>query len=383
MPGLYVHMPFCIQKCFYCDFVSYAGKLSQIKPYIRAISIEAAAISNEISCEFDTVFIGGGTPSLMQGEDTLELLNILRANFMLTKDAEITIECNPGTLDESKLKRYKLAGINRLSIGLQSASDVLLKKIGRIHDVRQFDECYKLARLYEFDNINIDLMARLPGQTISDYAETLKYVIGISPEHISAYMLIVEENTPIKNQIDNGDIVLPAEDEAFDMLDTGIAFLSEHGYRRYEISNFALEGHECKHNLNYWHNGQYFGLGAAAHSAWNIGNSGFSRWENTADIDEYIALPHLPISERKIIRIDKCEEMFEFVMLGLRLTDGFSEQEFSDRFRISIYDAYPAALKKLKSLGWLGELNGRICLTKNGLDMQNPALQFFLGEHNI
>lgn len=278
MPGLYVHIPFCVQKCFYCDFVSYKGKLSQIKPYIKAIGLEAAAIGSKINIEFDTVFIGGGTPSLMHGKDAEELLKILHTNFAITSDAEITIECNPGTLDESKLAYYIEAGINRLSIGLQSASDALLTKIGRIHDLLQFDESYKLARLAGFSNINIDLMAGLPGQTTSDYIETLKYVIGIAPEHISAYMLIVEENTPLKKQIDNNEITLPDEDETFDMFDKGIALLHEHGYMRYEISNFSLMGRECKHNLNYWHNGQYIGLGAAAHSAWNTKQYGFARW---------------------------------------------------------------------------------------------------------
>lgn len=385
MPGLYLHIPFCVQKCRYCDFPSYAGQQRRMEEYLRALTLEMDAMLDSADWRtFDTVFFGGGTPSLLSGNAMQVLMDTIRRRFLIAPDAEISMECNPGTVDEEKLNAYRAAGINRLSLGLQSMQDRLLTRIGRIHTAAQFFEAFRKARAAGFENINVDVMHGLPGQSEVQYIETLKELIALGPEHISAYGLILEEGTPLFEDVRSGREALPAEDSVCDMQDAGIALLEQSGYRRYEISNFSKPGFACRHNLNYWANGAYLGLGAGAHSAWRLpvsGNAVWTRWSNPTSLDAYMATAPLPLAKRASERIRAAEEAFETVMLGLRLTNGLSLAAFSARFKTSLMQRYPNAVRRLMEDGWLELTDEYARLTPRGLDMQNAALQRFLAEN--
>ena len=270
--GIYIHIPFCKQKCYYCDFVSYSNKCSEVKEYIESLKkeIEEFDFSNY---KVTSIYIGGGTPSYIDSIYIVEILSELKeklkCNLIEFKDIEITIEVNPGTVDTKKLNDYKKLGINRLSIGLQSTKNDILKKIGRIHTYQEFLEIYKLARETGFKNINIDLMIGIPGQKIGDLKNTLQDIIKLEPEHISVYSLIIEENTPIEKMLENGEIKLPDEDLERNMYWYVKNTLELNGYNHYEISNFAKKGYEYKHNLDCWNQKEYMGFGASAHSYTN------------------------------------------------------------------------------------------------------------------
>jgi oxygen-independent coproporphyrinogen-3 oxidase len=292
------------------------------------------------------------------------------------------MECNPGTVDVHKLHEYRSGGINRLSLGLQSMDDRLLRRIGRIHTPEQFLAAYTQARKAGFENINVDVMAGLPGQTLAAYIDTLKRVIALSPEHVSAYGLILEEGTPLFDDVRSGRETTPDEDAVSDMLDAGLTLLAPTGYARYEISNYARPGFRCRHNLNYWRNGEYLGIGAAAHSAWRLRDGDtprWTRWSNPVDLDAYEASAGLPLSARELTRIPVAEEAFETVMLGLRTVEGVS-LENSKPALDSVRDAYPSAKQRLLTDGWLEIADGCARLTRRGLDMQNSALQYFMEE---
>ena len=268
MAGIYLHIPFCVRKCAYCDFVSFPESRVP-EAYVDALTAEIALVAREgdYPATFDTVFFGGGTPSLLSGEQMRRIMDALCANFDIRSDAERSMEMNPGTVTPEKLNAYRAAGINRLSIGLQSTHDALLQSIGRIHSFAQFQDTYSSAREAGFSNINVDVMHGLPGQTLAQYLDTLKTVCDLGVQHISAYSLILEEHTPLYDRVGSGAVVRPDEDLVADMQDAGIDLLESSGYRRYEISNFALDGFACRHNLNYWRNGEYLGFGVAAHAA--------------------------------------------------------------------------------------------------------------------
>jgi len=383
MPGLYVHIPFCIKKCRYCDFPSFAGQEGRIPAYLDALAREAALASSPWGV-FDTVFVGGGTPSLLSGGEAGALMGMLRSRFAIAPGAEITFECNPGTADEEKLAAYRAAGVNRLSIGLQSMNAALLRRIGRIHDAEAFCRVFRAARAAGFQNINADVMHGLPGQTQADYLDTLRSLAELSPEHISAYGLILEEGTPLFEDAEAGRETLPGEDAVYDMQDAGIAFLEGHGYPRYEISNFAKPGFRCRHNLNYWANGEYLGLGAGAHSAWRLqGKAGpqWTRWNNPAELDAYLARAGEPLGARDLEAIPPAEETFETVMVGLRQTDGVPLAAFERRFGAPLTAYYPQAVGELQKKGWLELTPAHVRLTPKGLDMQNAALQYFLADN--
>ena len=261
--GVYVHIPFCKHKCDYCDFISYCNKDNLIEDYVQAV-IKEIKLQN-IQAWITTIYIGGGTPSYIDSKYIKQIMVEIRKKNV-HKNAEITIEVNPGTITEEKLKDYKECGINRLSIGLQVTQDELLKQIGRIHNYEQFLETYKLARKVGFKNINVDLMLGLPNQRIKDLKESLDSIIKLQPEHISVYSLIVEDGTPIAQKIENGQLELPTDDMERNMYWYVKNTLELRGYKHYEISNFAKRGHESKHNLNCWNQSHYFGFGAAAHS---------------------------------------------------------------------------------------------------------------------
>ncbi|MDO4572649.1 MAG: radical SAM family heme chaperone HemW, partial [Clostridia bacterium] len=347
--------------------------------YVDALirEIELTAALPHLPRRFDTVFFGGGTPSLLGGEALSSLLRRLRACFDILPEAEISLECNPGTADESMLRACRAAGVNRLSVGMQSCSDRLLKDLGRIHDHRMFLDCVRLARAAGFENINADVMHGLPGQTRRDSLETLRAAAELELEHISAYALILEPHTPLHARAARGETFLPDADEVADMQDEGFAYLASRGYERYEISNFARPGFYCRHNWNYWQNGEYLGFGVAAHSAARL--SEWTRWANTESLSEYLRLTargKRPLAE--IIRLFPADEMFESVMLGLRLVQGVERAAFQARFGARLEEAYPSAVEALRARGWLLETETHIALTPQGLDMQNAALQFFL-----
>jgi oxygen-independent coproporphyrinogen-3 oxidase len=376
MPGLYIHIPFCAKKCRYCDFVSFAPPC-ETERYIRALIKEMEIAAKVIDLRFDTVFFGGGTPSVLpEGMAGLLSEHIVKY-FKPDVDAEITIECNPGTINKEKINEYRDSGINRISIGLQSADDRLLERAGRIHNFRQFDETVNLARGAGFTNINADLMSGLPGQSPEDYLKTIETLNQYGLKHISAYSLILEPGTALYEDVTSGREKLPSEDEVCDMQDTGIRTLNGMGFSRYEISNFAVPGYECNHNLNYWRNGEYLGLGVSSHSAMRA--PGWTRFENTRDPKQYYSLIEsgmLPVIRRT--EIGKEEEMFESVMLGLRMVSGVDLNEFRRRFGVSIDCIYQNALDKLYRKGWLIHTDTSIKLTEQGLDMQNAALLEFM-----
>lgn len=378
MAGIYVHIPFCIRKCAYCDFVSFAEN-GVPEPYIDALlrEIELVSRDGEYPAAFDTVFFGGGTPSLLAGEQMQRIMSALDGHFPIRGDAERSMECNPGTATREKLGAYRSAGINRLSIGLQSTHDKLLKTIGRIHTRAQFLDTLQFARDAGFDNINVDVMHGLPGQTQEQYLETLHAVCDLCVQHVSAYSLILEEHTPLYALVQCKQVKLPDEDDVADMQDAGIEYLESQGYRRYEISNFAKAGYECRHNLNYWRNGEYLGFGVAAHSA--VRRKDWTRYANTETLEEHyrlLARGKRPLAET--IKLLPADEMFECVMLGLRLTCGVSRAAFRARFGVDMADAFSDAMAQLRARGWVTETDGAIALNRKGLDLQNDALQLFL-----
>jgi len=378
MAGIYLHIPFCVRKCAYCDFVSFP-EASVPQSYVDALltELELVARGGSYPAAFDSVFFGGGTPSLLSGEQMQSIMASLTAHFDIRESAEISMECNPGTVTPEKLEAYRAAGINRLSIGLQSTHDALLKSIGRIHTYQQFRETLQSAREAGFNNINIDLMHGLPNQTVEQYLDSLSTVCDLGIQHISAYSLILEEHTPLFDCVERGEITPPDEDRVADMQDAGIDLLETLGYHRYEISNFALDGYECRHNLNYWHNGEYLGFGVAAHAV--VREKKWTRYANVSSLEEYyrlLARGKRPLAET--IRLAPRDEMFECVMLGLRLVRGIDRAAFAARFGFDVTDAYPYAMEQLRKRGWIVETDQSIALNRKGLDLQNEALGFFM-----
>ncbi len=379
MAGLYIHIPFCRSKCRYCDFVSFAdieGMGDYCAALRREMRLSAAALPKQ---QYDTVFFGGGTPSILPEGAVAVLLDALRASFEIVRGAEITIEANPGTLTAGKLREYRDAGVNRLSIGLQSTNDALLETIGRIHRCADFVQNYECARAQGFSNISADIMYGLPGQTVKDHMDAIETLYKLGAEHISAYSLIVEEGTPLYTDVTGGAESLPAEDDVYLMHRRGMEFLETLGYARYEISNYAKPGFASRHNLNYWDNGAYLGLGLAAHSAMRIDGK-WTRFANTARLADYIGScgqGYRPLAAEPE-EIPRGEEMFETVMLGLRKTEGISEAAFQARFGAGIETVYGAALAELAGKGWLLREAGFCRLTKEGLDFQNEALLAFM-----
>lgn len=379
MTGVYLHIPYCIKKCSYCDFVSFPA-CGELDAYVDALCKEIRLTTATLpeTGAVASVFLGGGTPSLLSGEQLNKILTTVRTCFCVLPSAEISMECNPGTTTKDKLVAYRKAGVNRLSIGLQSANDRLLAAIGRIHSADDFFATFSDARDCGFQNINVDVMHGLPDQTQQDYLQTLRAVISLGVEHISSYALILEEGTLLYNRVKNGICNVPSEDCTADMEDAGIELLSQNGYLRYEISNFAKDSFFCRHNVNYWENGEYYGFGLAAHGAKKVDGE-WTRFENVTDRRAYfslIAQGKRPLE--RVLEISKEEEMFESVMVGLRMTGGIDLAAFSKRFHCSLYEAYPKAVDRLRELGWLWETSQYFALNRRGLDFQNRALAIFM-----
>ncbi|WP_427339524.1 radical SAM family heme chaperone HemW [Caloranaerobacter sp. DY30410] len=366
--GLYIHIPFCVSKCFYCDFNSYTDKSYIIEDYIKYLKKEIDLYSVELKdYKVKTIFIGGGTPSSIDSKFLCDIVNHIYKKFNLSMLIEFTIEANPKTLDKYKLKDYKNLGINRISLGLQSFNDKLLKSIGRIHTARDFLESYDLIRKFDFNNVNVDVMFNLPGQTIRDVIDTLKKVIALKTEHISFYSLKIEEGTLFYKLYNESRLNLPDEDTEREMYYKGIELLEDNNFIHYEISNFAKPGYECKHNLVYWNVKPYLGLGLSAHS-----NINSKRWSNFGDFKQYfkyLSEDKLPIEESEKIDIEM--EMAEFMILGLRLIKGVKKLDFKKRFGLNVDDIYGRQLRSLEDKGLIENKEEYIKLTKRGIDLSN------------
>ena len=377
---LYLHIPFCERKCAYCDFLSAPADLPVRISYIKKLQEEIAYYSPEFEeYQVSSIFLGGGTPTILEGYQLAAILETVKKYFCLVADAEITVECNPGTLTAGKAEKLVQAGFNRLSMGLQSADDRELQLLGRIHNFAQFLESYDLARKAGFENINVDLMSALPGQTLKSWQNTLQKVTALRPEHISAYSLIIEEGTPFYERFAEDERIreegghprlLPEEAIERQMYELTQRFLHTKGYERYEISNYAKPGSECRHNCGYWTRKDYLGLGLGASSL-----VGHQRFQNTSDLKEYLEQEYHHIHTETL---DKKSEMEEFMFLGLRLMTGISRQQFEKTFQVTLDSVYGAVLRKLKSEQLIEEVAGYVRLTEYGIDVSNYVLSEFL-----
>ena len=404
---LYLHIPFCERKCAYCDFLSAPADLPVRITYIKKLQEEIAYYGAQYGeYQVSSIFFGGGTPTILEGYQLAAILETVKEHFNITTDAEITVECNPGTLTAGKAEKLVQAGFNRLSMGLQSADDRELQLLGRIHNFAQFLESYDLARKAGFRNINVDLMSALPGQTLKSWQDTLQKVTALRPEHISAYSLIIEEGTPFYERFAEDERIreegghprlLPEEDVERQMYELTETFLQIKGYERYEISNYAKPGYECRHNCGYWTRKDYLGLGLGASSLVE-----HQRFQNTSDLKTYLEQEYSPQCEGQhehiaetiqlqeetgltqtghhihIETLDKKSEMEEFMFLGLRLMAGISRQQFEKKFQVTLNSVYGEVLRKLKGEQLIEEVAGYVRLTEHGIDVSNYVLAEFL-----
>lgn len=375
--GLYLHVPFCMKKCKYCDFLSWAGSEEEQETYVQGLLKEIESYREFAKgYKVSTVFLGGGTPSILSGEQIERILGAVSDVFMMDKHAEITLETNPGTVTEEKLRSYKKAGINRLSIGLQSVKNENLKLLGRIHTYEEFLQSYELARQEGFKNISVDLISSLPGQTLESWKEELQEIVRLNPEHVSVYQLILEEGTPFYETYADHPELLPDEEVSREIyLSTG-RILSEAGYEQYEISNYAKPGQESRHNLKYWDRADYLGLGlGAASMVRNI------RMTNTRDLKTYLEHCSQPKTMRKDVQfLEEPRQMEEFMFLGLRKTRGVSRKEFHRVFGRDMDMVYEKTLAKCLENGMLKEHKDRVFLSEEGVLVSNLVLSEFLFE---
>lgn len=377
---LYLHIPFCVKKCAYCDFLSAPAEYPERLAYVKRLEEEMSFYRDRYAeYEADTVFIGGGTPTILEGRHLAELMETLRNNFRISSQAEITVECNPGTLDGTKARELYQAGVSRLSLGLQSASNLELAMLGRIHTFEDFLDSFGEARKAGFRNLNVDLMSALPGQTAKSWEKTLKTVTALHPEHISAYSLMIEEGTPFaaiyhedEQLRERGEQprLLPSEEEERAMYELTAEYLGGKGYQRYEISNYARPGFACRHNVGYWTRKNYLGLGLGASSLMEN-----ERFANTSVLKDYM---ERPFSHTDRQRLSREAQMEEFMFLGLRLTEGVSRADFQREFGASIDLMYGETLRDLKAQGLVEAAEGRIFLTGRGVDVSNYVLAQFL-----
>lgn len=400
---IYIHIPFCIKKCLYCDFLSFGEDTAEATckdAYVNALCQEISCSEKLVADRLVTsVFIGGGTPSALPGDYIKRICDTLRTVANISDDCEFTIECNPGTVTREKLKIYKECGINRISFGLQSACDEDLKVLGRIHNFDDFLESYRLAREAGFANINIDLMSAIPGQTVDKWQDNLKKVMALEPEHISAYSLIIEEGTPFYDIYAEGKgdcqetAALPDEDDERKIYYLTKDELHKAGYERYEISNYAKQGFSCRHNCGYWQGIEYLGFGLGAASLF-----GGLRFSNISDIEKYtLSLntelcdvknecdnieSYVDVSEwiddESVQKLSENDRIEEFMFLGLRMCEGISCEDFKERFDKDIYSVYGEVLNELSQKKLMINENGRWRLTDYGIDLSNRALSEFL-----
>jgi len=367
---LYVHIPFCVRKCQYCDFLSGPSDEETKDRYIEALLKEIRAAEHTENYEIVSVFIGGGTPSALKAEAIASIMRTLQEQFFFCEDAEVTIEANPGTVDLEKLTIYRNVGINRLSLGLQSTDAEELKLLGRIHSYEEFLKSYEWAREAGFSNINIDLMFAIPGQTGEAWRQHLYQVAELNPEHISAYSLIIEEGTPFAEQ----NLDLPDEDTEYQMYEDTAEILERYGYRQYEISNYAKQGYMCRHNAGYWQRREYLGFGLGTSSLY-----GGMRFSNTHQMQEYLKESRNPDQIRKDVTVlSRNEQIEEFMFLGLRMTEGISEKKFEENFDVRLMDIYGDILQKYEETGFMEHIETKWRLTRKGIHVSNHILADFL-----
>lgn len=372
--GIYVHIPFCVHKCFYCDFISFAGKEKLILEYVKVLQKEIVKEAKEhIDCKVTTIYMGGGTPSFIDSKYIVEIIDTIKSSFQVSEDAEITIEINPGTVTKEKLQDYMKCGINRVSIGLQSTDNKLLKQIGRIHTYEQFLNTYEMVRSVGFKNINVDLMLALPNQTLEILEDSVTKIMALEPEHISVYSLILEEETKLYDLVESGKLELPDEDTERKMYWKVKNVLEQNGYNHYEISNFAKRGFEAKHNLNCWEQKEYLGMGVAAHSYFNK-----TRYSNTENLEEYIENINQNKNTKTIHEIQKqTDEQREYMLLGLRKIEGVSISKFKEKFIQNPIYIFRRELYKLTKEGLIEVDIDSIKLTNKGLDFANLVWEQF------
>lgn len=383
--GMYIHIPFCKKKCQYCDFISYENQMEWVEEYVTCLKkeIEQVGRCNQLDekqgiderIEIQTIYIGGGTPSYIKETYITEILETIRKNFLIQSDAEITIEVNPGTVNKQKLEQYKQAGVNRLSIGVQSTKKETLALLGRIHSYEEFCQVYQWAREVGFTNINVDLMLGVPNQTLEEMEENLEKIISLNPEHISVYSLIVEENTRLQERIEKGEFNLPSEELERKMYWLVKDTLEEAGWQHYEISNFAKQGYESKHNMDCWNQKEYMGFGVAAHSYTNG-----VRYSNIEKIEDYINNIKEDKPENNFIFHEKQthhSKLQEYMMLGLRKMEGVNIQEFIQKFQGNPMFIFQKELDKLQKQELI-EIGDDIKLTSKGIDLANLVWEEFV-----
>jgi len=372
---LYIHIPYCRQKCRYCDFASYAGQEGTMAAYVDALLREADAMAAYAKdTPIQTVFIGGGTPSTLPAPLLKKLLTGLHERFIIPTGIEFTSEANPGTLTSEWLEAAISSGVNRLSMGMQTAQPELLRTLGRIHRYEDVVESVQLARTMGISNLSVDLMFGLPGQTPDMWRESLAAAIALKVEHMSCYGLIPEDGTPLKHDLDTGRLSLPDEAAERQMYDDTLRILAQQGYDQYEISNFAKPGYACQHNIGYWTRVPYIGLGASAASFLQT-KSGGLRLTNPASIRDYIAMADEQAwRRRERTSLLPEDARFESLMLGLRMTAGVSEADFAAMHGVTLNDYCGDVLRQQEKRGLLVHRDGRWALTRKGMDVQNAIL---------
>jgi oxygen-independent coproporphyrinogen-3 oxidase len=379
--GLYLHIPFCQAKCSYCDFNTYTGLGTLYQPYAEALIREGRWLASQFSHPVATLFLGGGTPTVLPVELLQTMLSACLDAFVVEGDTEITSEANPGTVSLEYLRALRNLGVNRLSLGAQSFEEQELAMLGRIHSADQVRLAVERARAAGFENLSLDLIYGLPNQTLTSWQRTLERALALTPQHLSLYCLTLEEETPLHTWVSHGRLPVPDPDLAADMYEAADERLAQAGYQQYEISNWSLPGYECAHNLTYWRNWPYLGLGAGAHSS-----SGGQRWWNVRPVQVYIEhitrgsptrWPSPGAEDGEVI--DRSLEMGETMMLGLRLThEGVAEANFRQRFGVSLEQAYGDLIQKLDRSGLLTWRDGRLCLTRRGRLLGNQVFAQFL-----
>ena len=393
--GFYIHIPFCKKKCNYCDFVSFANSEEKIEEYINCLICEIKEVAENVKFQFQqkkgdlvnvrSIYLGGGTPSYIDSKYIKQILNTIRNSYdfvmagLIDKQEqfpEITIEINPGTVTEEKLKDYKYSGVNRISIGMQATQDRLLTQLGRIHSYQEFEMTYHLARKVGFENINIDFMFGLPNQTLDDVKESLQKIKILNPEHVSVYSLIVEDGTTLSKQIEEGIMKLPDERLERTMYWTIKNFLEENGYKHYEISNFAMPNKESRHNLDCWNQKEYFGFGVAAHSY--VDNVRFS---NITDLNSYIENYKHNEPEKNFVFHEKenyLDTMKEYLLLGFRKIKGVSKRDFENKFQLPIESIFKLELEELRGKDFILENEDFYYLSDKGIDLANLVFEKFV-----
>ncbi len=375
---LYVHIPFCKQKCRYCDFASWAGMADRMDSYADLLLEEAEQQKGLMKGGAETVYIGGGTPSLLPSPLLRRLISGLRSVLGISPDAEFTMEANPGTVTETWLRAARSCGVNRLSLGVQAFQDHLLAVLGRIHRFREAEETVRAARKAGFANLSLDLMFGLPGQTEAEWRETLEAALALNPEHISAYGLIPEEGTPLEAELSSGRLTLPDPASERNMYADAKALLGKHGYSPYEVSNFAKSGYECRHNLGYWKQVPYLGLGVSAASMTGLKKEeagiSYTRLNNPRNYTAYESMIREGKPAREEMTVSPAEARFETLMLGLRLYRGVREEDFLRLHGITLEEYRGPVLHALEKEGLLCRGEGRWFLTERGMDIQNSVL---------